>query len=46
VAREAADVELVEIYSLDIVPEELEAEGYPALLRQQAEAFAQALDCG
>ncbi|MGI8873653.1 MAG: metal ABC transporter solute-binding protein, Zn/Mn family [Egibacteraceae bacterium] len=45
VAREAADVELVEIYSLDIVPEELETEGYPTLLRQQAEAFAQALDC-
>jgi zinc transport system substrate-binding protein len=45
VAREAG-VELIEIYSLDIVNDEQAARGYPALLREQAESVAQAAQCG
>ncbi|HVM19216.1 MAG TPA: metal ABC transporter substrate-binding protein [Egibacteraceae bacterium] len=45
VAREAG-VELIDIYSLDIVDDEQAAQGYPALLRQQADAVAQAAECG
>jgi zinc transport system substrate-binding protein len=44
VAREAG-VEIIEIYSLDIVDDEQAAEGFPALLVQQAEAVAQAAQC-
>jgi zinc transport system substrate-binding protein len=44
-AREAG-VELLEIDPLEIGTDELDALGYPAALRQQAEAFATALQCG
>ena len=44
VAREAG-VEVVDIYSLDIVEPEQASEGFPALLLQQAEAVAQAAQC-
>ena len=44
VAREAR-VELVEIYSLDIVDDEQAAKGFPQLLREQAEAVARAAAC-
>jgi hypothetical protein len=39
-------VELVDIYSLDIVSEEQAARGYPDLLREQAAAVAQVAQCG
>jgi zinc transport system substrate-binding protein len=41
-----ADVELVDIYSLDIVDEDQAERGYPRLLREQAQAAARALECG
>ena len=44
VAREAG-VRIVPIYSLDIVNDEQAARGYPALLREQAEAVATAAQC-
>jgi zinc transport system substrate-binding protein len=44
VAREAG-VELIEIYSLDIVEDEQAEQGFPALLLEQAEAVAQAAQC-
>lgn len=43
-AREAG-VDLVEIYSLDIVDEAQAAKGFPQLLREQAAAVAQAAGC-
>jgi len=45
VAAEAG-VELIEIYSLDIVDEAQAARGFPDLLREQAEAVAEAAGCG
>jgi zinc transport system substrate-binding protein len=44
-AREAG-VDLLEIDPLEIGTDELNALGYPAALRQQAETFATALECG
>ena len=44
VAREAG-VDLIEIYSLDIVTDEQAAKGFPQLLREQAQAVAQAAGC-
>lgn len=44
VARETG-TEVLDIYPLDVVVEEHEAQGYPALLRAQAETFATALGC-
>lgn len=44
VAREAG-VELLEVSPLDAVGDELAVEGFPALLREQAEQFATALAC-
>jgi len=45
VARETG-IEMLDVFPLDVV-EEREAEaGYPALLREQAAAFATALGCG
>lgn len=44
VAREAG-VELLEVSPLDAVGDELAGEGFPALLREQAEQFATALAC-
>ena len=44
VAREAG-VDIIDVYSLDIVEEEQASRGFPALLLQQAEAVAQAADC-
>lgn len=40
-----AGVELLEILNLESVDERLAGEGYPALLRRQAETFATALGC-
>ena len=45
VAREAG-VEVIEILSLDIVDAEQAAQGYPALLLEQARAVAAAAECG
>ncbi|MDP9406422.1 MAG: metal ABC transporter substrate-binding protein [Actinomycetota bacterium] len=45
VAREAG-VQLLEVYPLDVVADELAQRGYPTLLREQAETFATALGCG
>ena len=45
VAREAG-VDLIEVYSLDIIEEEQAAKGFPQLLREQAQAAAQAAGCG
>ena len=45
VAAEAG-VDLIEIYSLDVVDEEQAAKGFPQLLREQAAAVAQAAGCG
>ena len=45
VAAEAG-VDLIEIYSLDVVDEEQAAKGFPTLLREQAQAVAQAAECG
>jgi zinc transport system substrate-binding protein len=44
VAAEAG-VEVLDIYSLDIVEEAQAAKGFPALLREQAEAVATAAEC-
>ena len=44
VAREAG-VEIIDIYSLDIVDSEQSSTGFPPLLLQQAEAVAQAAQC-
>lgn len=44
VAREAG-VELLEVSPLDAVGDELADGGFPALVREQAEQFATALDC-
>ncbi len=44
VAREA-DVDLIDIYSLDIVDDDQAARGYPTLLREQAQAVARAAQC-
>ena len=44
VAREAG-VELIDIYSLDIVDDEQLAKGFPQLLREQAQSVAQAAAC-
>lgn len=44
VAQEAG-VDVLDIYSLDIVSDEQSARGYPQLLREQADAVAQAADC-
>lgn len=44
VAREAG-VELIDIYSLDIVDEEAAERGFPELLIEQAEAVARAAEC-
>lgn len=41
-----ADVDLIEIYSLDIVDSGQYETGYPQLLREQAQAVAQAARCG
>ncbi|HVM15235.1 MAG TPA: zinc ABC transporter substrate-binding protein, partial [Egibacteraceae bacterium] len=41
-----AGVELVEIHPLEVVTEQELDIGYPDLLRQQADAFTVALDCG
>ena len=45
VASEAG-VEVIDIYSLDIVDEARAEQGYPALLLEQAEAVAAAAECG
>lgn len=45
VAAEAS-VELIDIYSLDVVDDEQAARGFPALLREQAAAVAKAAECG
>lgn len=45
VAAEAG-VEVIDIYSLDIVDDEQAERGYPALLLEQAEAVAAAAECG
>lgn len=45
VAAEAG-VDLIEIYSLDVVDDEQAAKGFPALLREQAAAVAEAAACG
>ena len=45
VAAEAG-VDLIEIYSLDVVDEAQAAKGFPTLLREQAEAVARAAGCG
>ena len=45
VAAEAG-VDLIEIYSLDVVDEAQAAKGFPTLLREQADAVAQAAGCG
>lgn len=42
---EETGIDLVEISPLESVDDDQFAEGYPALLRQQAEAFATAFDC-
>ena len=44
VAAEAG-VDLIEIYSLDVVDEAQAAKGFPQLLREQADAVAQAAGC-
>ena len=44
VAREA-DVELLDVYPLDVVSDEQAEQGYPELLLQQAQSFATALGC-
>lgn len=44
VAREAG-VEVIDVYSLDIVDSEQAEQGFPALLLQQAEAVAEAAQC-
>jgi zinc transport system substrate-binding protein len=41
-----AGVDLIEIYSLDIVSDEQAAKGFPQLLREQAQAAATAAGCG
>ncbi|HUH06701.1 MAG TPA: metal ABC transporter substrate-binding protein, partial [Egibacteraceae bacterium] len=45
VAAEAG-VDLIQIYSLDIVDDQQRASGYPQLVLEQAEAVARALECG
>lgn len=39
-------VELLDVYPLDVVDDEQAQQGYPDLLRQQADTFATALGCG
>ena len=45
VAREAG-VDVIEVWSLDIVDSEQAQRGYPALLEEQARAVATAAQCG